>query len=190
MVGVSGYVLAGGQSSRMGKDKAVLDLGGQTMVERAADALSGIAEIVKIVGLRSEYSGPLAVIPDAFDGRGSVVGLFTALVDCTTEYAAVLACDLPFAGGDLLTELVGSIGDYDAVIPEQSDGRIQPLCAVYRTTTCRPAVESIMNSPNWRLQALANRLNVRIIIPNGDRWHTNVNTPTELQAAIEMAEKG
>lgn len=189
MSAVTGYVLAGGQSSRMGEDKALLDLGGRTLVERAADALSAVADTVKIVGLRGEYNGRLNVIPDSFDGRGSVVGLYTALADCRTEYAAVLACDLPFVGGELLIELAASIGEHDAAMPKQSDGRLQPLCAVYRVNACLPVVEGILNSNNWRLQALAELLGVRIITPEGERWHTNVNTPAELLDAIELDEK-
>ena len=186
---VSGYVLAGGQSSRMGEDKALLNIGGQTFLDRAIDAFAGVTDSVKIVGMRSEYKGHLTVIPDALDGRGSVVGLYTALADCGTEFAAVLACDLPFANADLLKELVGSIGEFEAVMPIQQDGRLQPLCAVYRRDVCLPHVERILASDNWRLQQLGSLLRVSIIKPAGVRWSMNVNTPSEMLAAIEMADK-
>lgn len=186
---VSGYVLAGGQSTRMGEDKAVLSIGGQTFVERAANALSTVARSVTVVGLRGNYDGHLKIIPDALESRGSIVGLYTALADCGTEFAAVLACDLPFANPDLLKELVGSIGEFEAAMPMQQDGRLQPLCAVYRRDVCLPHVERILASDNWRLQQLGSLLRVSIIKPVGVRWSMNVNTPAEMLTAIEMAGK-
>lgn len=189
MDSVSGYVLAGGQSARMGEDKAVLSFGGQTFVERAANALSMVARSVTIVGLRGNYDGHLNIIPDALESRGSVVGLYTALVDCETEFAAVLACDLPFAIADLLKELVGSIGEFEAAMPMQQDGRLQPLCAVYRRDVCLPLVERIVASDNWRLQQLGSLLKVSIIKPAGARWSMNVNTPADLLKAIELADR-
>ena len=183
---VSGYVLAGGQSSRMGEDKALLSFHGQTLIERAAEALASIAGSVTIVGLRSDHSGRLAVIPDTYEGRGSIVGLYTALADCKTELAAVLACDLPFVESELLTQLVAAIGDQDAAIPKQHGGHIQPLCSVYRAERCLPYVEKIITSDNWRLQQLGEMLDVSIVEPKGVRWSTNVNTPDDLRRANEI----
>ncbi len=183
---VSGYVLAGGQSSRMGEDKALLSIRGQTLIERAADALASIAGSITIVGLRSDHNGRSSVIADSYPGRGSIVGLYTALADCKTELAAVLACDLPFVDSELLSQLVASIGDQDAAMPRQNDGRLQPLCSVYRAAKCLPIVEKIITSDNWRLQQLGEMLDVTIVEPTGVRWSTNVNTPDDLRRANEI----
>lgn len=174
----------------MGRDKALLELGGKKLVEIAVDSLSAVAETVKIVGLRSEYAGKSELIPDASDGRGAVIGLYTALADCETEYAAVLACDLPFADAGLLRSLVDSIGDQDAAMPMQQDGRSQPLCALYRVVACLPVIEAIVASDNWRLQQLSDLLRVSFTKPSDTRWSINVNTPAELQSAVKIADNG
>ncbi len=188
MITVSGYVLAGGKSCRMGTDKASLTLGSKTFVERAADALSAIAEKVTIVGNSAGKVASVETIKDrpvGTDQNGAMVGLYTALAHCETEWAAVLACDLPFVEGELFCELLTLInGNTDAVLPEQPDGRLQPLCGLYRPRTCLPHIESILAGDDWRLSNLTARLNVRTMsfpaIPN---WSINVNTPEDLQIA-------
>ncbi len=190
---MTGYILAGGESSRMGEDKAMLTIAGKTLIERAADTLVTITDTVKIVGLRGEYSGHLPVIADADGRRGSIIGLYTALKDCQTEFAAVLACDLPFVDGEIISamsNLIRSDEYLDAVIPRQTDGRLQPLCAIYRAAACLPFVERMLADDNFRISDLTAQLDLRIFNFSGDaRWSVNVNTPDDLRSAIALVDE-
>lgn len=200
---IEGFVLAGGQSRRMGQSKPTLLLGGKTLLDRAATALSRIADPVFAVGSLTTDITSLQIIEDELVGanaRGAIIGLYTALFHAKTEWAAILACDLPFVNGELLTRMVSVVEQFadspdisaDAVILEQPDGRIQPLCALFRPRICLPEVLKMINEGNWRLQDLATRLNTRILrsaeyedLPGADHFFLNVNKPDDYLTAIE-----
>lgn len=193
---IDGYVLAGGASRRMGSDKSQLMLGGETMLRRAASALRTVSDRVTVVGVSPENSDGLPFIPDEFgldDGqrRGSIVGLHAALKDSTAELTAVLACDMPFVDGELFKRLVSSIlDDVDAVVPVQPDGRLQPLCALYRRGACLPVVEEMLKAGDWKLQNLLSRVRTRSVefdeirdLGNSELFFLNVNTPEQYENA-------
>jgi len=192
----------------MGSDKAQLKLGGLTLVERAANVLAKNAEPVSIVGhSSSDYRSNLIIIEDASVGagtRGSVVGLYTALLNAKSEWAAILACDLPLVRSELFTIMNsfcrekhdGLNETTDAILPRQRDGRIQPLCGLYRTRTCIPHVKEMLSSDNWRLQDLIQRLNTHILelsvyedLEGSDNYFLNVNTPEDFRIAVEHETK-
>ena len=208
MTAIEGFVLAGGQSRRMGSNKGQLKLGGLTLVERAANVLARNAEPVSIVGHSpSDYRSNLIIIEDASvgaGGRGSVVGLYTALLNAKSEWAAILACDLPLVGSELFTIMVsfcrekhdGLNETIDAILPRQPDGRIQPLCGLYKAQTCIPHVKEMLSSDNWRLQDLVRRLNTHILefsayedLEGSDNYFLNVNTPEDFRIAVEHETK-
>src|SRR5688500_3876598 len=113
MQDIDGYILAGGVSSRMGADKAMLVLGGATFIERAARALSAVTERIAVVGgevstdAGAAFSGTtLRRVPDtevSLNGRqnAAIKGLYSALMDSDREWVAVLACDLPFVSKEI-----------------------------------------------------------------------------------------
>ena len=147
----TGYVLAGGRSSRMGEDKALLETDGAALVERAAAELAGarLAPVKVVVNagqtevFRRRFPA-LEFVTDIYPERGALGGLHAALADCRTAYAVLLAVDLPFVTGAALEKLVAeaSRAPAAAIVPQQADGRLQPLAAVYRAADCRPAVEA------------------------------------------------
>jgi molybdenum cofactor guanylyltransferase len=204
---IDGFVLAGGQSRRMGENKAALLLGGRMLIDRAAEALFPIANTVYAVGNLTGEVTSLPIIqdhPTKGNTRGAIVGLYTALVNAKTEWVAVLACDLPFVTGELMTRMVdilGSVADsqvnsVDAVFAEQPDGRIQPLCGLYRRDSCLPEIEKMLSDGNWRLQQLRERLNPRIIrsseikdIREAEFFFFNLNTPDDHRSAVEIEER-
>ncbi len=194
MDAIYGFVLAGGESKRMGTNKALLELGGVPLFERAASLLDEFCARVSIVGDLSKVSTARAVIPDELsDRRGSIVGLATALRASETEFTAVLSCDMPFVSTEALEALVtAATGDagHDAFMFE-IDGRLQPLFAIYRTAAARNLVYERFESGNWRLRELAAALNTRVLNPadlmtEGARKKAfmNINTPDDFQAAL------
>ena len=150
----SGYVLAGGKSSRMGADKAFLEIGGETFASRAVNALKPICSQVKIV-LNKAQKTSVEIFPadvphifDIYEDRGALGGVHTALKNCATKYAIILATDLPMMTVEAiekLAEIALASNKFIAVVPRQSDGRLQPLCAVYHARYCLPPLEKLLN---------------------------------------------
>ncbi|HMT09354.1 MAG TPA: molybdenum cofactor guanylyltransferase [Pyrinomonadaceae bacterium] len=201
---IDGFVLAGGQSRRMGHNKAAVLLGGRTLVDRAASTLFSITNTVHVVGNLTEEITSIPIIQDhqtLGNARGAIVGLYTALVNAQTEWVAVLACDLPFVTGELMTQMVDilrqgvdeQVNSVDAVFPAQPDGRNQPLCGLYRRDRCLPEIEKMFSDGDWRLQQLRGRLKTRVIgfseikdIQGSEFLFLNLNTPEEYRAAVEI----
>ena len=118
---IEGFILAGGASNRMKRDKAELLLGGKTFIEHAAFSLQTIApQNIYTVGNGKKESFGLPVLSDAIDKntRGAIIGLYTTLVHTKAEWTAVLACDFPFMTGELFEKLISlTTEDFDAVVP-------------------------------------------------------------------------
>ncbi|HEV2248219.1 MAG TPA: molybdenum cofactor guanylyltransferase [Terriglobia bacterium] len=133
---LTGFVLAGGASRRMGRPKETLRIDGESMLERQVRLLRSAVRRVAVVGgaggYLAEFNAPC--IPDAVAGRGPLGGIYTALLESRTEYNLILGCDLPFINRRLLAWLaLRAVADgSDATVPCSRDGRLQPLCAVYR----------------------------------------------------------
>lgn len=149
---VEGFILAGGKSSRMGKNKAFLNFGKETFLEHAARALSPICNgRVKIVlnpnQSESDFHS-LNCVRDIFVERGALGGIHAALANSKSEWTAVLACDLPLVTNETINGLYKfaqeTPNDTAAVVPRQANGRFQPLCAFYRTSLCFPQLEKLL----------------------------------------------
>ncbi len=207
MILIDGFVLAGGQSRRMGHNKAALLLGGRTLVDRAASTLFPITNTVHVVGNLADEITSLPIIQDhqiVGNARGAIVGLHTALVNAKTEWIAVLACDLPFVTGELMTQMVHilrqsgdeQVNDLDTVFPVQPDGRVQPLCGLYRRDGCLPEIQKMLSAGDWRLQQLRGRLKTRVIgfseiqdIQGSEFLFLNLNTPEDYREAVEIEKR-
>jgi len=190
---IEGFILAGGASSRMGEDKSRLELGGRTFVETAAGALLAVATRVSVVSSKAgAESHGLPVVEDLRAGVGALGGLHAALTSCGAEWAAVVACDLPFVTGELLARLVSECtGGTDAVVPVQEDGRVQPLCALYRARACVGQVEEMIRAGELRPRLLLSRVRARLVAFEGlrglagsTRFFLNVNTPEDYARAL------
>ncbi|HEX8070805.1 MAG TPA: molybdenum cofactor guanylyltransferase [Pyrinomonadaceae bacterium] len=198
MLEVEGFILAGGASRRMGRDKARLRLGGETFVARAARALAALTPCVRLVSARPDAAEfGLPVVADVYRDCGALGGLHAALAACRAPWAAVVSCDLPFVTGAYWLRLaVFAEADApdadapDAVVPFQPDGRAQPLCALYARAACLPAVERMLRAGELRPRRLLEQVRARRVapaelraLPEAARLFTNVNTPEEYEAA-------
>ncbi len=153
----SGYILAGGQSSRMGRDKAFLKINGKTFLQNAVDNLKPVCKdnikiILKDESLKVslEYSGVTSCLYDIYKNRGVLAGIHASLKDCKKEFAVILACDMPLVTDQTIQMLAEKAmsGKYDAVVPNQYDDRLQPLCATYRVQKCLGTLEEMLESEN------------------------------------------
>ncbi len=187
----------------MGTDKASMTFGGISLAERAArtteQALS--PDRIRFVAAIPEQAALLSGRPFIFDiyqGRGPVGGLHAALAYSRSEWTFVLACDYPLITAAFLARLAEFINDeHHAIIPRQNDGRLQPLCAFYRTGPCLEVLENTLLSGRSTppLHLLAAEMLPRIVEPEefsdihgGDQF-MNANTPADLEAAEKIARK-
>ena len=195
MFDVEGFILVGGQSRRMGRDKADLPLHGQTLPARIAEALSGVASRVFLVGARKEHPElNLRNVPDVHEAWGALGGIHAALTESKTDWIVVVACDLPFVTRELFEKLTRLISDVvDAIVPLQADGRPQPVCALYRRDTCLPEIERLIVAGEHSPRALLRNVRTRFVefaevsdLPHAHRFFFNVNTPADYAEANQL----
>jgi len=185
--GVSAVILAGGISSRMGTNKALLKVGDTTLIESVYRALAAIFhEVILVTNTPEEYGFiPCRKVADIYPGAGSIAGLHAGLAASGTERIFVAACDMPFLNPDLIRLLCNTAPQADAVVPLNCDGLREPLHAVYATSVLdeiRHAIEhddkSILNLLDRVRTTLVTHEAVRSV-PDGERSFCNVNTPEE-----------
>ena len=193
---VSGYVLTGGASIRMGRDKASLEFAGKTLGERAAETLSQVASRVAAVGYPIAGYRHLDDRAERKTSPASIFGVLAALRDSSTEWTALLACDLPFVTAELFDLLLEAEAREQtaAAVPLQPDGRMQPLAAIYRTVPCLAAINEIVGHGEFRLGLVLDTLPHRIVRPSeysrlfgSDLFFINVNTPDDYRRALLVA---
>lgn len=196
----SGYILAGGKSSRMGENKAFLETGGETFLARATKTLAEICpNPVRIVlktqrdYLTDRFPENAQAIYDATNFDSPLDGLHQALMDAFTrksKYAVVLAVDLPFVTSEVIARLCDAIefsNKFLAVVPRQTDGRPQPLCAVYNAKYCFSALQRYLNeTPNGSIKDFLETISTRYINENklsdDPKLFFNVNHPADFES--------
>ena len=191
----TGYILTGGKSSRMGEDKAFLKIGEKTFLQNAFEALAPNCVEVKAV-INKTQTDFIEKLPDGvshvfdvYENRGALGGIHAALKDCKTNFAVILAVDLPLVRDEAiakLCEIADSSNNYLACVPRQTDGRFQPLCAVYRADYCLPALETILDeNDSASVRDFLDRLFPRYIsaehLSANENLLHNVNRPEDFQ---------
>src|SRR5712692_4683262 len=132
--GVAAFVLAGGKSTRMGKDKAFLELGGRTLLAHALDLAGTVARDVRIVGEANKFAAFGSVVEDVYHERGPLGGIHAALASTTTELNLMLAVDLPFLQPEFLKYLISEARKTGALVTvPRAGGGLQPLFAEVET---------------------------------------------------------
>lgn len=190
-------IQAGGQSSRMGEDKALKTFLGRPLIQRVVERLTPIADEMIVTTNRPEDYRflELPLIPDLKPGRGALGGLYTAIASASQPIVAVVACDMPFASAALLDTAHKLLVEenVDVVIPRSEEG-YEPVHAVYRRATCLPAIESAIAADQWKVIAWFPQVKVRVLNPQEIQladptglafW--NVNTPEEFLEAEKLA---
>jgi molybdopterin-guanine dinucleotide biosynthesis protein A len=179
--GSAGFVLAGGNSKRMGNDKALLPFGGNVLIAHVAASVLEAAGSVHLVGAPERYGHlNLPTIPDLFPGFGPVGGVVTALSASGSEWNLIVACDMPGVSAEFLASLLDDAKESGAecTVPVTPDGRRHPLCAVYRRSAGEPLMRAI-KAETHRLTAAIEALSVHLYPVSATDALVNVNTPTE-----------
>jgi molybdopterin-guanine dinucleotide biosynthesis protein A len=205
---VTGIVLAGGRSERMGRDKAWVELAGRPLVQWVLDALLQTTDLQMIVAREVGKLDTLAVpvIEDRYEVRGPLTGIHAGLKAAETDLCVVVACDLPLVRPELLKLITDLIGLSHAVVPyvgEETlpsldrtaptrDAGLQPLLAGYRRA-CVDPLESLLRQGSFPTPALVSMLEARILKPvewrrcdPDGRSFVNVNTPEDVDLAANI----
>lgn len=197
--GITGILLAGGKSRRMGEDKRYLLVGDQTLLERSLEILQTVFQRVVIV--IAQDSAPLAnatcpVVRDLIPDCGSLGGLYTGLKQASTEHVFVVACDMPFLNPLVIRHFVNLKMEADIVMAKLSNG-LHPMHAVYGKQ-CLPPLEEMIATRNLKIQDLVSQpaLRVRFVTATDlatldptTRSFYNVNTPADLEAVRALTSR-
>lgn len=190
-------IQAGGESRRMGRDKALMPFLGRPLILQVMERLAAFAdEVIITTNQPADYTFlGLPLFADLQPGRGALGGLYTAINAAKHPLVAVVACDMPFASRalfeyerDLLVE-----SGADVVISSTAEG-LEPLHAVYRRATCLPAIQDALAAGEWKLIAWFPNVKVRTLTPEETARHDpqglaflNLNTPEDFRQAERLA---
>jgi molybdopterin-guanine dinucleotide biosynthesis protein A len=190
-------IQAGGESRRMGQNKALVPFLGQPLIQHVVTRIAPIAdEVIVTTNRPADYAFlDLPLFSDIHPGRGPLGGLYTALSSASQPLVAVVACDMPFANPGLLAfqARLLEVEAADVVIPFSKEC-YEPLHAVYRRESCLPVVEWALSTAKWKLISWLSKVKVRTLTAEECRQYdpsglafANINTPQELADAEELA---
>ncbi len=189
-------IQAGGESRRMGQNKALLPFRGQPLIERVVKRLQPFSDELILTANRPElfqFLG-LPAYPDLITGKGALGGLYTALSAAHYPAVAVVACDMPFVNPQLLAAERDLLleGEWEVVIPHSTEGR-EPLHAVYWKDACLPAIRQALDENRLRMDSWFEAVKVREMsleevsaLDPEFRSFMNVNTPEEFKQAEQL----
>jgi len=188
---ITGIILAGGKSSRMGTDKSLLVWKDKTLIEHAIDTLKPLCSKVIISSNKQVYNFTGCEIwPDELPQQAPMIGIYSCLKRSETSINIILSCDMPFLGADLLQHLVGSYGNQPILVPIHDDGLIEPLCGVYRKTII-PHLEKYIQNNNLSLNKFIQEY-ARQFLKIGkelpfyrSNMFANINTPADLKNLLK-----
>ena len=192
---VSAVILAGGKSRRFGRDKSLLELAGQSLIERAVGRLAPVSdEILVVANEPDRYEAlhlPVRFVADRVRGMGSLMGIYSGLNAARYRFALVVACDMPFLSESLLRYMIPLADGSDVVIPRLGQ-MLEPLHAIYGKT-CLPHMAKLLDRHESKITAFFEDVRVRYVeeheIARFDPEHLsflNVNQPEDWRRVQEI----
>ena len=195
-MGVTGIILAGGKSTRMGTEKGLQELCGKPLINYAIDVLSGICSNF-IISSSSDAYQPLGfkVVPDEFSGIGPMGGIYSALRQSDTQDNLVISCDLPFVSAELLKFILSNSQGYEVAVPWEGNMHYEPLCGFYNKSIL-DKINTFIKTGNYKLPDLFEVIRInKLVIDKTLHFYTdslfyNVNSKLNLQTAEEIMRRG
>lgn len=159
---LSGFILAGGKSSRMGFDKAFLLVENKPLLQNMIEVIQPFCQKIAISGQNSDYADfHLEMVPDVFSEIGPISGLYSVLQYSSTEWNLIVGVDIPFLDEELISYLISNIGDCDCVIPKHING-VEPLAALYHRRIL-PVIDTQISEGIFKLTKLLSEINTCFI---------------------------
>jgi molybdopterin-guanine dinucleotide biosynthesis protein A len=198
---MTSIILAGGKSSRLGRNKALQVIGGKSLIQWVIDRLVILSTEIIIATAHGEAipyssSATIKTVADIYPGKGPLVGIHSGLVASSGSRAIVVACDTPFLSAGLLEYMTQTSPTFDVVVPRIKD-KVEPLCAVY-SKDCVAPIRELLKQNKLKIIELFRMVRVRYIeedeIDSFDPDHLsffNINSQADLERARRLAaEKG
>ena len=180
---ITGIILAGGKSSRMGTDKGFLSHNGKHFVQHSIDALKPLTSEIIIVSDHEAYDiFGLKRVTDNIKNAGPLAGICSGLQHSKTEYNLILSCDIPLITSEVLKKLVDAVDSTSDIVQTESNGKSMPLVALYKTA-CARKLNTLLQTDERRLRVAVSHFNVKTVSLNIEEQKTtmNVNTKEEFK---------
>jgi molybdopterin-guanine dinucleotide biosynthesis protein A len=187
---MTSIVLAGGKSLRLGRNKALEEIGGRRLIERVIERLARLGnDIIVVTSSRSQLPDlGVKMVTDSYPGRGNLVGMYSGLKEVSSQHALVVGCDMPLLNVALLRHLTELSTGFDVVIPRVGD-ELEPLHAVY-SKNCLAPIEATLGEGKLRISDFFSAVRVRYVesveIDRFDPRHLsffNINSEADLERA-------
>jgi molybdopterin-guanine dinucleotide biosynthesis protein A len=184
---ITGIILSGGKSTRMGENKAFIQIEGVPIIKRIYDLFKQLFQEVIIVTNQKELFSNFdsKIYSDLIPGKGALGGLYTGIVFSSSHHSFCVACDMPFIRESVVQYLIENIDDEDVIVPRTKDG-LQPLHAIY-SKNCAEPIRKIIEEGKSKIIDLYRQVNVKIVdekdflcLDPGRASFINVNTHEEL----------
>ncbi|MEK7850719.1 MAG: molybdenum cofactor guanylyltransferase [Deltaproteobacteria bacterium] len=189
---VTGVILAGGKSSRMGKNKALLEIGGERIIDKTVSLFKSLfKEVILVTNTPEEYAGlDVKVVTDIFPGKGSLGGIYTGLTYASCDYSFIVSCDMPFLKRELIEYLINIKDGFDVVVPKLRSG-YEPLHAVYSRECLKP-IEALIKRDDLRIIGFYPKVRVKEVSEDelapfiSEPFpFININTPEDYMAVFK-----
>lgn len=188
---ITGVILAGGKSSRMGTDKGLLELNGKKIIEHIISAIQPVVDEIIIISNTDNYDYlGLKVYSDIIKDRGPLSGIHSALSYSTNDMNLIVSCDMPFISSELLSYIVANAFDCEIAVP-MYNGYAEPLCAVY-SKKCIERFETLIAKNELKMRDVFHHFITKevLILENlpfyNSKLFVNINTQDELNAQREI----
>ena len=182
---ITGIILAGGKSKRMGTDKASIKLNKKTLLENSVELLRPFCETILISSNNSEHKiTETKTVPDEIADCGPIGGVYSCLKESKTDWNFVISVDSALVKLQFVKHLISEIEDFDAVVPIHSKGK-EPLIALYNKN-CLFEIEKIIRSGDFKMLNLLNSINTKWVdsqnwVEKYPKLFHNINRPEDLE---------
>lgn len=186
---LTGIILSGGKSSRMGMEKGLVDFQGKPLISYAVSVLESIVDSI-IIGANNELDSYKKfghqVVEDEIRGIGPIGGLLSTLRHADTQKNIVISCDMPFINSELLRYLFQNMGDADVVVATQGPNKTEPLCGVYSQKAI-PIIEDAIQNDQYKILDLFDKVSFKSLLINetlpfySDNLFYNINRPEDIR---------
>jgi len=191
-----GFIAAGGRSSRMGSDKAWLEIGGRPMIEHVIAALLPVTASVAIIANSPEYDRlGFPVFADTHKNVGPLEAIRTALSNSSTPRLVMVACDLPLVSPEFVKFLLSVPSDDQVLVPIGPDGKLEPMCSIYWKETL-PVITDLIQQGKRKISLLFERVPTRFVsfdeishLKDSQSFFDNVNTPADYARALDRIKR-
>jgi molybdopterin-guanine dinucleotide biosynthesis protein A len=186
---ITAIILAGGGNSRIGRNKALLQIEGVTFIDYILKQIKDLCDDIIISSNNpSLYKHlPYKKVQDIIKEQGPLMGIYSCLLESVSDINFVLACDVPKINLNLLRKLLSFSMEYDVVVPVLPNGKYEPLYAVYNKAAI-PAMREILDSDRRKTSLIFDKVNVKFVYVEDLNWCFNINTEEDYKKLISTME--